>query len=528
MEKLFATILSVIARYCVLAYFSQNGITSAASDAVIVLFLALLTIAAFVALVVFLCKYAENSVSVTIKHRAVALAAILGAGFAVRLIFGLCIRGYREDYKLFTDMFAHLASNGLDGYYNGNYSETLYPTVYFVYLIFGGLSNVTGLSDFALGAQFMVKFPMIIANLLTAFAVYLIANRYFNTRIALTLAAFVCVCPIFFIGSALWTSQIVFAIMFACFACYFTAKKSYAPAILFYTLAAFSSKEGIYLFPVAATYSVFHLVRAIINIKRNKPQGREILSSDCRAVISVPIGFVGSIAIAYLIGLFMTASYSCNPFVYIYEFTLAPLVKWSHFTYNGLSVYAIFNQNGEVPGARFPSGVFAGIFAAIIVAVVCVVYFSKRNRATMVMLAAYSLFTMQIYYPGSNGVGMLFSLAVLVAAYALVKDKRLLYVLFVAGLAFVINSSSVLANAGYLNNIADYNFASDSYVGSTLMSGAVGAVGITCSVFAVLAHLYFTVIAVSVGMTGQKKMLSEAVGIGGALGEFFSPKRGGK
>lgn len=511
-----------------MTYFSQNGITSAASDAVIVVFLALLTLAAFGALILFLCKYAENSTAVTKKRRVVSLVAILGAGLVVRLIFELCIRGYREDYKLFTDMFAHLATNGLDGYYNGKSSATLYPTVYFIYLIFGGLSNVTGLSDFALGAQFAVKFPMMIADLLTAFAVYLIADRYFNTRVALTLAAFVCVCPVFFIGSAVWTSPVVFTAMFACFACYFTAKKSYASAILFYTLAAFSSKEGIYLFPVAATYSIFHLVRAIINVKRTKPHGKEILSPDCRAVIAVPVGFVGSVAVAYFIGLFMVASYSYDPFVYIYEFTLAPLVDWSHFTYNGLSVYNIFDQNGEVPGARFPSGVFAGIFAAIIVAVVCIVYFSKRNRATMVMLGAYSLFTMQIYYPGSDGIGMASALVVLLAAYALVKDKRLLYVLFVAGLAFAINSSSVLANAGYLNNIADYSFASDAYVGSTLMSGAVGAVGITCSVLAVLAHLYFTLIAVSVGMTGNKKMLSRAVGIGDAFKEFFSPKRGGK
>ncbi len=499
-------------------FLSQNG-ASAASNAVIAVFLAVLTALSIIGLIVCLCRFADSDGQV--KNTAVAFLLIFGAGFAVRLIFALCVRGYRDDYALFTGMFNHLKNYGLSGYYNGDASAVLYPTVYFIYLIFGGLSNVTGFSQYGLGTQFMIKLPLIIADLLAAFAVYKIANRYFNKRVGLALCAFVCVCPVFFIGSSLWCTPITFTVMFACFGCYCLAQKKYIGTIALMTAAAFSSKEGIYLFPVTCVFCAYHFVKAIANIRRGKPQGVSIFADDYRAAVTVPIGFIASLVGAYVLGLFAIASYSYNPFIYIYQFLLAPLVDWKYFTFNGLSVYAIFNQNGSVPSARFPSWLFVCIFIAIIVAVVCVVYFSKRNRATMVMLAAYSLYTMQSYYPGSTAIGFQSVFIVLIAAYALVRDKRLLTVLFVSGIAYVVNSVTTLGAAGYLNNLSDYNFGTEQI----LLTGAMSAVPIACSVVTVLAHLYFTVVTVSVGMTGQKKMLEHREGILPAIKEYFSVKR---
>ncbi len=504
-----------------LALLSQNGVTSVASDTLITLFIALVAIACIVFCIVYLCKYAGEG---SIKHKKSAVAVILGIGFIVRLVFSLTIRGYREDYAVFLRAFDHLESSGLDGYYTGDTSTVLYPTVYFVYLIFGGISNSCGLSDFALGAQFMIKLPLIIADLLAAFAVYKIARNFFNERIAFVLMAFVCVCPIFSVASAIWTSPVVFTAMFACFCLYFIVRKKCALAILFATLAAFSGKEGIYLFPAVTVFCVYQFVRAVLNIRRDGSKGG-IFSPDKRAVLTVPCGFVLSVAGIYLIGLFMIASYSYNIFTYIYEFTLAPLAEWEYFTYNGLSVYMLFGQNGNAPGARFPSGLFAGLFSVIITVVVCVVYFSKRNRATMLLLGAYSLFTMQVYFPGSSAVGFVMALTPLLMSYAVTGDKRFTYVLFVTGLCYLVNALGVLASAGYLNSFADYVFTDASYTGSTLMSGGLSALSITCSAITVVAHIYYTVITVNVGMTGNRRLLNERSGFVASMREYFSMKK---
>ncbi|MCH5163314.1 MAG: hypothetical protein J1G38_07525 [Clostridiales bacterium] len=491
------------------------------SNIAVIIILALLTVATILALVVALCRYAEKKDA---KKKLWILPTVLAVGFVIRLIFALCIRGYRPDYDMFTDMFDDLAANGVYGYYKGSATATLYPVTYFIYLIFGGLSNAMGLSGDMVGKQFLVKLPMMLADLAAAYCIYRLACKYFNAYVGYALAAFVCLCPIFFIGSALWATPIVFTVTFILYACYFLARKKYAATIAFATAAAFSSKEGIYLFPVVVVFCVYHFVRAIINIRRDGPSGKTLLSSDYCAAFTVPAAFILSVLGAYLIGLFMFAGYSYNIFIYIYEFLLEPLVDWSYFTYNGLSVYALFGQNGAEPQARFPAWVFVGIFLAIVLAVVCVVYFTKRNRATMVMLASYVLVTLQIYYAGSSAIGMVSCLPVILAAYALVRDKRLLYVLFVMGLAFVINSSVALASAGYMNNLLDHEL--DASI-STLMSDGFAAVPIVFSAFAFIAHLYYTYVAVSVGMSGQKRMLNEAHGIGDSLKELFSAKREG-
>lgn len=490
---------------------------SAASDIIIAVFLALFTIGCIIVFVAFLCRFCNDNGDV--PNKTVKLLLLFILGFAIRLVFALFVRGFRDDYALFVSMFDHLKTDGLSGYYNGSASGVLYPVVYAVYLIFGGLSNASSMSDYALGMQFMIKLPLIIADLLAAFALYKMAGRYFNKRASLAVLAFACICPIFFVGSSIWCSPIAFTVMFACFACYFLAKKYYALTIAFATLAAFSSKEGIYLFPMVAVFAVFHLVRAIKSLTA-EGENRGTLSEN-RAVITVPVGFVLSLVGAYIIGLFMIGSYSYNPFDYIYRFLLAPLVEWDYFTVNGLSVYALFGRNGVEPGARFPAWLFAGIFAVILTVVVCVVYFTKRNRATLVMLGSFCLLTMQLYYPGATAISMQSTLALLLAAYVLVKDKRILHVLFVVGLAYVVNVISTMSDAGYLNNLADYDLTALA----ESVSATQNAVCIVCSVLAVIAHLYFTVVSVSVGMTGQKQQLLPANGLKASIKEYFSVRK---
>lgn len=521
-QMLYVKCLAITKRICynvgervfILEFLSVSG--AAASDVSIIVVLAVFSVLCFIGLIVLLCRFAGFDGKV--KNTALIMAGLIAAGFAIRLVFALCVRGSRADYGVFVTMIKSLKLSGPEGYYTGDTSATLYPIVYFVYLIFGGLANAMELSGHSLGMQFMIKLPLIIADLLTAIAVFKIADRYINRATALVLAGFVCICPIFFIGSAIWCSPIIFTVMFACFMCYFLARKNHAATIAFATLAAFSSREGIYLFPVVAVFSVYHLIRAILNIRRDNVKGTAVFGADYRAVISVPVSFVLSFVVVYLLGLIMVHSHSYNPFTYIYEFLLAPLGGWVYFTSDGLSVYSIFNRSGATAGARFPSWLFVCLFAAIIFGVVGVVYFTKRNRATMVLLIAFSLLTMQVYYPGTTAISMQGALAVILAAYALNRDKRILYVLFAVGLCFAINSLITLGNMGQLNNLSDYDLAAQT-------AGGIKAVTIACSVITVIAHLYFTVVTVSVGMTGQRRMLESKRAFGESLREFFAVKK---
>ena len=77
---------------------------------------------------------------------------------------------------------------------------------------------------------------------------------------------------------------------------------------------------------------------------------------------------------------------------------------------------------------------------------------------------------------------------------------------------------STLAGMGQLNNLNDY-------VLENVASTSTKVVTIIFSVITVLTHLYFTVITVNIGMTGQRHMLGSSRTIGGSLNEFFSVKK---
>lgn len=496
-------------------FLSANAPIDAVGISVTVI-LVVFSLICMVGLIVGLCRFADYGGEV--KNIFGFLAAGLAVGLALRLTFALCIRGYRADYSVFTSMFNSLKVNGTKGYYKGDASAVLYPVPYFFYLIFGGLSNVMGLSDHALGMQFMIKLPMIIADLVTACVIYKLAAVYWTKAAALVMFLFVCVCPIFYIGSSIWCTQIAFTVMFACLTCYCLARKKLALTVAFASAAAYSSKEGIYLFPIVATFVIYHTVRAAINIKRDGVRGAAVLGGDYRAVVTVPTAVMAAFILSYLIALIPMHSYSANPFRYIYELTIEPLTSWAYFTRDGLSIYSVFDRSFVQRGARFPSWLFVCIFAAIISAVVCIVYFTKRNRATMVMLIGFSFFTMQIYYPDSTAVSMQSTIAVLLAGYALTRDKRILTVIFVAGIAYAVNSTVTLVNMYQMNNLNNYQMTE---LGALPTSG-IKAVTITCSVVAAVAHLYYTVIAVNIGMTGQKRLLGSAKGLGASLKEYFS------
>lgn len=502
--------------YIILEFLSANGAFTA-SDITVTVLLSAFTVACFIALIVFLCRFTDYSGAG--KSCLATLLLLLGVGLALRLVVGLCIRGYRGDYALYANMFDYLKVNGVKGYYKGDSSSVMYPIVYFIYLIFGGLSNAMGLSEHELGMQFMVKLPLIVADLVSAVFVYKLAAKYWNKAVALVLTAFVAICPIFFIGSTIYNTPITFTVTFIVMACYYLAKKNYAATIALSTAAAFSSREGIYIFPIVAVFSVFHFVRAIINARKDKPSAKGMLAKDYSAAITVPVAFVGSLIVAYLLGLPMLTSYSLNPFKYIYEFLLAPLGSLKVFTLDGLSIYSVFGRNGALPDARFPAWLFACVFGVIVTAVVCIVYFTKRNRAMLVMLIGFALLTMQLYYPDTYGAGMQSVLLILVAAYALVRDKRILTVMFVVGLCYVVNSLCTVANMGHLNNLSDY------VLNDGLPTTGINGVTIACSVFAVVAHVYYTVITISIGMTKQKRLLGEQTSFVGSIKDYFSFKR---
>lgn len=458
------------------------------------------------------------------------LLVFLAIGLILRLIFVFAVKGNRTSYRTFTDLFEYVSANGFGKKYLSESSLAVYPVTYYVYALMGGLYKLFGLTPDSLLTALLVKLPLIVADLVTAFLLYKMARKYLNGAAATVIAAFVCICPLFVFASGVWGTVYSLAAMFAVLMLYFVVEKNFVATVGCYAAALLCHKSMLYLFPAVAVFVIYNLVKASIATHKAKDRSFAAVLRDkeLRPVFTVPVSVVGFAILSYLVSLpLMLHAYGAGYFTFLYRLYIKPLAAFTLFGHNSLGIFNLFLRNGKELNARFPSVVFSVLFALIITGIVLLVYLSKKNRANLVFLCGYILFTLATYFVGFDEFSLLAAIFVFLFSFLLIRDKRILSVAGVLLLLVVVNASAVMASAGYYNNAIAYEFTEEAeYAGSEILRGGLSAVTIVCSVLAVLTHLYATVVLLDISMSNKRKLLPyvENATFGKAMQAYFTGK----
>lgn len=491
--------------------FGNNGVTNAGVDATFAVLFSLLSVAV-VLVAVFLIMRLLNRDAKSNGSFAAVLAMIVGIGVVLRLLLTFLIKGYRADFNQIANAMEHVAANGFTDYYrNGG---GLFPLPLLLYGLFGVITGGMGVSAVSIWMQFFVKLPLVIADAVTAVLLYRIAKRYINPYVGLVIAGLFSICPVFMLASGVWGSLYSLLTMELVLALDFLARKNYIGLIGVYGAALLTMKDAVYLFPLVAVFVVYNYVKACMAIKKEGVKGFTAVWNNDKttAVIRVPIYIVAATVLMYCISLpVMLADYGAGFFTWMYNFFFRPLVDLTYFGYNALGIFTIFVKNGDRLGGQFPTTVFVVIFAVLILAIVLLIYLSKKNRANLVLLAAYCMMTLATYFVDFGAMALVPVLGILLLAFILIRDKRILHVFAVVSLMVVINASTVLIAAGHLGNAIDALLSASNalYNGTTVLdSGFNLAMSIICSVFTVLSHLYFTIVMLDVSVSNKRKLLN--------------------
>lgn len=488
---------------------SASKTTNVGADVTFTVFMTLITVALLLTAVWLVARFicAKKGRNVT-----KLLVVTVAVGVALRVLVAFFVGGYREDMSAFTAMVDHFMKNGFGGYYAA-YGNEVYPLTFYVFAVFGGLGRVFGIPEGSAYLSLMLKLPLIIADVFTAILLYRIGKKFLNSEVGLILAALFCVCPAFFLPSAAWGSTLTLMIPFVLAAFYRLVERKHFEALLAYSLALLVTKEAIYLYPIMLVYYGYHFVNSIIvNVKEKKPVLAAIKDGgECSLAYRLPLYFIGLFLLKYVIALSLVASaYGANPFVFVYRILLAPLADFTRFSLNGPSIFNIFGKNGAALGSSFPNAVFAVCFAVLIAGIAAVVYFSKKNRAIMPLLAAYVFYTLATYFLDSSPLALLPALVLMLAAFPLIKDRRILQIFCVGTIVTVLLPLIVMTDAGYLNMLN----SSAVTVGASALTGGGLVVLIICSVLSVAAHLYLTLIAFDITMSNNRRLLDGRNDIG--------------
>ena len=215
----------------------------------------------------------------------------------------------------------------------------------------------------------------------------------------------------------------------------------------------------------------------------------------------------------YLISLPAVIKITANPFKWLNLVFFAPLAEMTSFGHNALNIFNLFGRNGTELVAKFPSVVFVVLFALIVTALVLLVYLSRKNRANLSFLAAFIILTLSVFYMGFSELNLIAVMGLLLLSFALIKDKRILQIFGLVGFSVLFNASTVMANAGYLNNLTDFELSSSSnslYTGSVILNSGGGmAINIICSCITVLTFVYATLILLDFSMSNKRKLFAD-------------------
>ncbi|MBQ8882108.1 MAG: glycosyltransferase family 39 protein, partial [Clostridia bacterium] len=320
-----------------------------------------------------------------VKFTKFALIAVLVA-VVLRFVLSLFIGGYRDDILTYKNI---VEGAGFSAYY-AKFTDQIFPVPYYLIMLFGAISKGAGFSAIAGEFTIFVKIPFILADGITVALLYKIASKYINEKVGLVIAGIFAIAPVFVLASGVYGSAISLLIPLLIWSLYSLINKRHFQAILAFGLAMISHIMAVYLFPVFAIYYGYRFIRSIIVSVRAKKAGESGLKS--KLCIKIPVFFLASFLITYIVCLPLTAtSVGANPFVFIFEQFINPLTKVYYFSNNGLSIFNIFGRNAATLGSQFPTVVFLILFAFIISGIVSVIYFSKRNTASVCLILTYIL-----------------------------------------------------------------------------------------------------------------------------------------
>ena len=502
----------------------KNFMLMSAGGVAFIVILALFTIVVFVGFVWLLCAAIRGTVKLRLKPRRILLI-LLAVGAVIRMAIAFSIKGLvgsgsllafdRIGYADTVQMVNVLLTQSFDSFMNvygtmGHYPLTMYILSFFgaINLLFGAISAESALT------LILFKLPFILSDVLIAYVLYRITEKYTSSEIALAIGGFVALCPVMMLGS-IWPSTYSLLALVLALAMYFMLERKYVLLTVTYSASLLVCFEAVYLMPVISVFLIYAFIKKVIAFRRSNG---DIKDREYRLIYVLPITILACIAVSYLILLpFALPKIGANPFAILYAYYLKPLDSFKYFTYNGLSLFNVFGKNGDVLTLTFPIWVLSLLFALAIIAVTLIIYLTKKNRANLVMLSSYLLLTLNVYFVNSSETNLLPFFAIMLIAFAIIKDRRMLKVLGIMALFTFLNAACVLLKADYIT-------ANASYV-SELLDGSYKIMSIVASAVAVLCHLYYTFVLIDIVMNNTTKKLSSEDGkLSSALKELIRIK----
>lgn len=178
------------------------------------------------------------------------LAAVLAAGFIIRLVGAVSYRGYEVDINCFLSWSDLIFQNGIGNFY-GLDAFTDYPPGYmYVLYVIGGLRSLFGIASSSMLSVVLTKLPAILCDLVIAYLIYKIAKKKLKETGAAILAGIFLATPAVVLDGAVWAQVDSVFTLFIVLMCYLVTEKKLIPAYFAFAVGILIKPQSLIFTPV--------------------------------------------------------------------------------------------------------------------------------------------------------------------------------------------------------------------------------------------------------------------------------------
>ncbi|MFT8315829.1 MAG: hypothetical protein ABF633_16505 [Clostridium sp.] len=359
------------------------------------------------------------------------IAGIFVIGFLLRIYLGLLIDGQPFDINLYKRWATAAANNLLTVY--GNDSSIDYPPVYiYILCIIGKLANISLLSKYY---YLLLKIPSIIADILSSYFIYRIANKRTYKELSILLGAFYIFNPAVLMNSTIWGQADSFFAFIVILSVFLLSENKLIFSSILFTVAVLMKPQGIILLPLL----LFELIR-----RKNL---KSILYCVLPALITTLI-------------IILPFSISNGNIIWIFNLYKNTIGEYPYASDNAFNFFSLIGANMTRDTTTmfiFSYHTWGMIFIVLITLFSGFIYIKAKNRSFVYIVALIQVVGVFNFSVGMHERYMFTAVIISILAYIYAKDKRLLILSALFTLIIYINTHVVLFNQFNGSNALLYN-----------------------------------------------------------------------
>lgn len=328
----------------------------------------------FVVIAAFALVYAETGeIMGSDKKLARVFCFAMIISFIGRIIMGMFVPGFSYDMGLFFHWSGLAATDLFNMYAGENFLD--YPPLYMYFLAPLGvpvnlLLNVMGGSL----SYCLLKLPSIIADIVSAYVLYKLADKYLDRKWAVYIGIFYLLNPAIWINSACWGQVDSLFTMFILFELYFIVEKKWAGSGIMFALMVLMKPHGIIFAPAIGLALLFEIIKN----KNVKPMITAVSSGIVTGIVTV-------------LPFYIRMGFE-NP-TWLLDLYKGTIGQYDYASMNAFNFYAMLGKNlvaasESMLGLTFSQWGMIGVGLAIVLAIVFMTTATRKKMDKSVRTAA--------------------------------------------------------------------------------------------------------------------------------------------